>query len=157
MIIAESRIVALELGYDYISTVHFFLTDCKLNNKYRIKEFVFKTDEEFKIFYESNRIGNSNVQMQLDSLPLTIEAENTISKAFLLWNDHHYTDDHIYPYHLFLAASQLKDSLFYSIIDPNQGLQNSLEAYYIEIGQLKKANIHRSIFGKLSKKIFFKS
>jgi hypothetical protein len=29
-LISEARLIAIELGYDYVSTLHLFLADCKI-------------------------------------------------------------------------------------------------------------------------------
>src|SRR4249919_877241 len=92
-LINESRLVAIDLGYDYISTVHFFLADCKLNNRHTIRDFAFKTVTDFQAFYNSQRIGDPTIFAE--SLPLTLEAEKTIKKANLLWSRRNYKDTQI--------------------------------------------------------------
>ncbi len=72
----------------------------------------------------------------------------------MLWNDNIYQDNKIHPYHLFLAASQLSNTLFYAALDPKEKLDQRLENYYIEIGQLNCTNIHKGIWNKLYKKLF---
>ena len=68
-VVAESRLIALELGYNYISTVHFLLADCMSGFNDSIKDFLFSSEEEFNSFYESQRIGE--LFSAVDSLPLT--------------------------------------------------------------------------------------
>jgi len=149
-LIVESRSVAIDLGYDYISTIHFFLADCKLNNRYTIRNFVFKTISDFQVFYNSQKIGEPTIFSE--SLPLTLEAEKTIKRAYDLWNKKNYKGYHIYPYHLFLASSQLKETLFYSILEPKDKLNERLESYYLKIGQLTAEDIRKSIWSKFQKK-----
>jgi hypothetical protein len=149
-VIAESKRIALSLGNDYISTIHFLLADCKLNDRYSIRNFAFKTEEDLQNFM--NELKNGEPEKDLNTVPLTVEAEQTINQAFMLWNNNTYRDDKIYPYHLFLAAGGLKDTLFYTCFDPNDRLPNGLEEYYISIGQIKKENIHKSFWKKIFKK-----
>ena len=56
-IVAESRSIALELGYNYISTLHIFLADCRLKNVYSIHDFAFENNEAFLHFFEQVRVG----------------------------------------------------------------------------------------------------
>ncbi len=151
-LIAESRLIAIELGYDYISTVHLFLADCKLNDQYSIRSFVFESQEDYETFFKSQRVGESTILA--DNLPSTMEAAKTIRKAFKLWNHSNYFDTEIRPYHLFLAASLLPKSLFYSIFQSQEGLHEKLEQYYIGIGQINRDKIYKSLWMRLSKKLF---
>lgn len=135
-LILESRNIAISLGYDHISTLHFFLADCKLNDKHSIKSFVFTTEKEFQNFFDSLKIADSTIFAE--SLPLTREAEQTIRKAVKLLNNKNYSHIEVYPYHLFLAASQLKDTWFYSIFETKKILHERLEQYYVGTGQIKR-------------------
>src|SRR5690349_17522391 len=100
-VMSEARNVAINLGYDYISTIHIFLADCNSNSNQSIRDFVFKSNEDLLNFYNDQKIGDTTIF--LDSLPITIEAEKTISKAVILMKTI-YKDKEVYPYHLFLAA-----------------------------------------------------
>ena len=145
--IAGSRKIAIDLGYDYISTMHFLLADCMFNNKYSIKDFAFDSNEEFDIFIKKQKIGESSILV--DSLPLTTEAEDTVSRGCRLWSNSRYIDTEIRPYHFFLAASQLRKSHFYLLFGSKNDLFESLERFYIEIGQIDKKNIHKSFFSRV--------
>src|ERR1044071_8771015 len=126
-IIAESRNIAIDLGYDYISTVHIFLADCKRNSNFTVKDFAFRTDEELQQFYDSIKIGDpSNIE---DSMPLTREAEDMLRQAVVLAIKN-YKVRSVQPWHIFLAGSQLDHTLFYKILKPKEGLYERLENYY---------------------------
>lgn len=135
VVIAESRNIAIDLGYDYISTIHFFLADCKRNSNYTIKNFVFRTDEELQKFYDSQIKGLPT--MSLDTLPLTKEAEDMLRRAMVLVKSTYHAQT-IQPWHLFLAGSQLKETLFYSILQPKEGLYERLDKYYTELGVINR-------------------
>jgi hypothetical protein len=107
-LMSDARLCAIDLGSTYISTVHLFLTDCKTDKPQSIKGFVFKNFEAVQQFYESQRVAESGFfdSVIIDSLPITIEMEETIRLAQTLH------EGAIRPCHLFLAASQLKESLF---------------------------------------------
>lgn len=134
-VIAESRNIAIDLGYDYISTIHIFLADCKRESNYTIKNFVFRSDEELKKFYESQIKGLPT--MSLDNMPLTKEAEDMLRRAMVLVQST-YTANAIQPWHLFLAGSQLNHSLFYSILTPKEGLYERLDQYYTALGVINR-------------------
>jgi hypothetical protein len=142
----EARNIAIDLGYDHISTIHIFLADCNSNRSLSIKDFVFKNNEELHKFSDSQRIGDSTIF--LDSLPITIEAEKTIRKGIRLMKTV-YKANEVYPYHLFLAASQLKESMFYAILQPKEGLFERLEKYYIEKGAINKVITSKSLWARL--------
>lgn len=126
-VIAESRNIAIDLGYDYISTIHIFLADCKRNSNYTVKDFAFRTDEELQRFYDSQKIGAPcNIE---DSMPLTREAEDMLRKSTVLINST-FNAKSVQPWHLFLAGSQLDHTLFYKILTPKEGLFERLENYY---------------------------
>ena len=148
-LIKESRLSAIDLGYDYISSFHFFLADCKLSDKYSIREFAFKTEREFHKYYELSRIGESTILAE--SLPLTKDAEAIIHLANHL--RYYYYDTEVRPYHLFLAASRHSKSFFFTILKTTDNVQARLEQYYIGIGQLHLDNIHRNFFKRALTKL----
>jgi len=133
-VMAESRNIAIDLGYDYISTIHIFLADCKRQSNYSIKNFVFRTNEELQQFYDSQIKGLPN--LSLDSLPLTKEAEIMLRKGIVIMNTTQ--DKAVQPWHLFLAGSQLKETLFYSILQPKEGLHERLNKYYTDLGVINR-------------------
>jgi hypothetical protein len=147
-VIAESRNIAIELGYDYISTIHIFLADCKRNSTYTIKDFAFRTDEELQRFHDSQRIGAPcNLE---DTLPLTKEAEDMLRRAAVLVQSP-YNNKSVQPWHFFLAGCQLEETLFYSILQPKEGLFERLEKYYIDKGVISKIPSRKSFWSRLFK------
>lgn len=150
LVISASREIALELGYEQISTIHFLIADCKFNNQFSIKRFLFPTDLAFEYFVKNSKT-NDIPSILIDSVPLTLEAEEMMRKSFQLRK--YYYDSELRPYHLFLAASQLTSSLFYSAVNPKEDLVKRIENYYIEIGQLKRKNINPNIFNRLIKSV----
>jgi hypothetical protein len=156
-IIAQSRDIALSLGYDYISTVHFFLADCKINNASSIKMFAFNTDQDFQAFYVNQKADEPI--LLAEDLPLTVEAEKTIRKAFKLWSHNNSFDKVIRPYHLFLAAALLPETLFCSIFPQEYQLYEKVEEYYIKTGQIEKDSVYKSLWMRYRRKVlkFFSS
>lgn len=142
---AEARNIAIKMGYDYISTIHFFLADCYNNNSQSIKDFAFKNQDELHTFYNNQKIGEESIFV--DSLPLTVEAEEALKKARQLITV--YNDRQLYPYHFFLAASQQKKSLFYSILEPKEKLFERLEKYYIRKELINKNAERKSLWKKI--------
>lgn len=134
-IIAESRNIAMDLGFDYISTIHIFLADCKRNSNYTVKNFVFRTDEELQKFYDSQMTGLPN--LTADDMPLTKEAEDMLRRAIVLMQTT-YNASAVQPWHLFLAGSQLDHTLFYKILTPKEGLHERLDQYYTELGVINR-------------------
>ena len=150
-VISQSREIALELGCDHVSTIHLFLADCKINSSHSIKNFVFENETGFQTFYTNQKIAEPIVLAE--DIPLTLEAEYAIKKAFKLWNRKKYFDHELRPYHLFLAAAQLPETLFYSIFQNKKELFEKLEQYYIKIGQINKEALNESFWKRLSRKI----
>lgn len=153
-VIAESREVALELGYDHISTLHILLADCRLNQTGSIRNFAFATPDHFDTFFESARIGPS--YSTAFDLPLTVEAEKAITKAFRFWNRSDYIDQYVQPYHLFLAAASFPHSMFSQEFQSNPNLFDDLESYYVKIGQTSPDKIHRNWVEKIRRRWAYK-
>ncbi len=150
-IMAQSRVIALSLGYDYISTIHFFLADCSTNSEYSVRKFVFGTQGDFQTFWISQKVGEPI--MTAEHLLLTKEAEKTIRKAYRLWNRSNYFDEQIKPYHLFLSAALIDNSAFSSMFENDNQLYEKLERYYIEIGQIDKAKIYKPFWMRFQRTI----
>jgi ATP-dependent Clp protease ATP-binding subunit ClpA len=134
-VISESRNIAIDLGYDYISTIHIFLADCKRHSNYTIKNFAFRTDEELQQFYDGQIKGLPD--HSLDSLPLTKEAEDMLRRSVVLVKST-YNARAVQPWHLFLAGSQLQQTQFYSILTPKEGLYERLDKYYTDLGVINR-------------------
>lgn len=148
-LISEARLIAIELGYDYISTLHLFLADCKMNDAYSIKGFAFNSEEEFQAFIKNQRVGEPSIPV--DDLLLTKEAEKTMRKAYKLWSHRNYIDSEVQPYHLFLAASLIRGSVFTSIFQTSNEVHEQLEQYYINKGQIDKAKIKKDLWMRISR------
>lgn len=130
-ILAESRTIALDMGSEYISTFHLFIADCKLNGKYSIKNLIFETDEKFQTFIQLQKKTTSKIIVP-ELIPLTNEVKETILKAATICNSKEFYADAIYPYHLFIAASQLNSTKFYSVFKQFEGFEERLKQYYFE-------------------------
>jgi ATP-dependent Clp protease ATP-binding subunit ClpA len=148
-LINEARLVAVDLGHNHISTIHFFLGDCRLNHTYSIRGFVFRSEEEFNQFYKTQKNAEQTIfgPSTDDSLRLTIEAEQTLKKS--LSEQKKYGHKKLEPFHIFLAASQLEHSLFVAILKPKEGLHSRLSAYYQKAGhipaEIKKTGVFENI------------
>lgn len=128
-LIVRSREIALDLGCEYISTMHMAIADCLMLYNCSIRKLMFDTDEELDKFYELMRVGES-----LDgneSLPLTVEAEKTIQDAGQLAR--RMQEGKLQPYHIFIAASQSNETLFYKHLSHNTNLHNLLIDFYAAI------------------------
>lgn len=151
-LIEKSRLVAMDLGCTYISTVHFFLADCELNKIFSIKKFSFSDETAYWAFHKSQKIDEPSILVP-DSLPLTKEAMMVILNASV--EKRCYTDALVEPYHIFLAACKYKKSLLYGLFSHVEGVAERLEEYYLAIGQIKKENIANNLLYKLSKFVSF--
>ena len=136
-VIAQSREIALDLGYGHISSLHFFLADCKRNSNDSIRDFAFRSNEELQQYYDAERVGPTIYQ---DTLPLTVEAEHTIKKAVILFKTT-YKHKRVQPWHLFLAASQMEHTEFYFILEHIGDFHNKLDKYYTEKGVINKPGL----------------
>ena len=151
-LIAESREEAVSLGYNYISTLHFILADCKRGEQWSLRNFLFHSDTEYRQFEEKVRAGEPAIAN--DSVRLTREAEKSIRKAFKLWSHSNYIDAEVRPYHLFLGAALVKTSFLYQIAEPKKDLVERLEQFYIERGLLASDKISKPLWMRLSIKLF---
>jgi len=145
----EARLCAIDLGTGYISTIHLLLADCKINNQHSVRNFFFKTPLAFQTFYESQRVAETSFfdSVVVESLPVTVEMEQAIRIAQKQYNGA------IKPYHLFLAASQLKETLFYSILEPKERLYERLENYYLQMGiVLRNSEAKKNLWQRLTSK-----
>jgi hypothetical protein len=148
-LIGFSREIAIELGYDYISTLHFLIADCKSDYTDSIRNFAFETDSDFNTFYKNQDVGKPSLLHE--SLPLTLEAEETVRLSVQLWH-RTYIYEEIQPYHIFLAAGTIENSFFRSLFSKEIDLVKELEKYYLNIGTIKGNDIHQSFFQKLIRK-----
>ena len=133
-LVSESREIAIELGYDYISTVHFFLADCENDAPLSIKKFAFKDDNDYLKFKKQYTLAEQVDYLDRfnDSLPLTKEAEAAIR---LSEKERQATgSDLIYPFHFIIASFKIKNSILsgYFLNDPD--VLKKLLKYYKALG-----------------------
>jgi hypothetical protein len=83
-VIGEALAVARDLGADKVSTIHFFIANCQLEELHNPKEFLFSNEEEYEQFYSSQRAGMPKEKGIENALSLTKEAEETIRRSLKL-------------------------------------------------------------------------
>ena len=147
-LIGKARLVALDLGYNYISTLHFFLADCELNGKHSIKKFVFRDDLSYTTFYNKQKSPEPTIFFE-EGLPLLKEAEITIRNAKI--EKRCYRDKFIEPYHILFAAIKYKKSVLFSIFKAKDEIAPRLENYYLAKGAIKQENIKKGFWYKFGK------
>ena len=128
-LIASSREIAIDLGYDYISTIHFFLADCESKRVDSILKFGFKSEAEYQTFKQDYKLQKENyLDFINESLPLTKEAEITIrlsEKERKLQGD-----NVVFPRHLFIATLKNKDSFVFECFKQDTDALNKLINFY---------------------------
>ncbi|MGI4863136.1 MAG: hypothetical protein ACRYFZ_04385 [Janthinobacterium lividum] len=131
-LIGQSRAVAIDLGYDYISTLHLLLADLAMPYPYSLAGLFFPDPEARAAFYESQRLGPANLAAR--SLPLTVEFEEALKLAPMSQPQGFRSE--LYPCHLFLAASQVASSEFSQLVPASSSLYQQLLAYYRTFDEL---------------------
>jgi len=131
-LIARSREVAIDLGYDYISTLHVLLADFTMAYPYSLNGLFFPDLEARTAFYESHRLGPAN--SAAGSLPLTVEYEQVLKLAPLA--QQYGFGKELYPCHLFVAASQVADAEFSQVVPTTTDLTQVLLTYYRTFDEL---------------------
>lgn len=139
-LVSRSRETAIELGYDYISTIHFFIADCDNGRPDSILKFGFPTGQEFQKFKRDYTLAKAGFPDLLnESLPLTNEAEKTIrlaeSERIL------YKQTETYPCHFFLAALKNKESLLFECFKHDENALVNLIRYYDKSGDFEKSKM----------------
>lgn len=78
--IKQSRLLAIELGYNYISAFDFMLADCVYNSNNSIKGFAFDNDNQLQHHIDSQRKGGGTIFADLnqEQLPITKDLETMI-------------------------------------------------------------------------------
>ena len=115
ILIAKSRLIAIDLGYDYISTIHFLLADCESGRPNSIFNFAFGDRGEYLQFKEEWKVKEEDRPVVIeDSLPLTKEAESAIVNTDVERIIHQQTLS--YPSHLFLSALSNEKSLLAGLL-----------------------------------------
>lgn len=79
-----------------------------------------------------------------------MEAEKTIKKTIQI-RKAYYKENKVHPFHLFLAASQIKETLLLSILRPKKEIFERLEKYYIKLGVITQPITKTSVWTKLFK------
>lgn len=131
-LIAQSRTVAIDLGYDSISTLHLFLADCAMPYLYSLAGLCFPNQAAYADFYENCRLGPAKTGA--GSLPLTVEFEQMLKLAPLTRPVGFRSE--LYPCHLFLAAATVPDAAWLGFLVPTADLPAQLLAYYRSFPEL---------------------
>ena len=133
-VIATTRLIALDLGCDYISTIHFFLADCQLHPLSSLKGLLFKNEADFQRFYQEFRVGPAIFAVGAGSVPLLTESDATLRRTKQIARA--YQEKTIHPCHFFVAATQVPNSIFRSLLTTNDIAPEDALAYYVRAGQL---------------------
>jgi hypothetical protein len=141
-VIAASRLVALDLGCDYISTIHFFLADCQLHPLSSLKGLLFRNESDFQRFYQEFRVGPAIFAVGAGSVPLLTETDATLRRAKRVARA--YQETVVHPCHFFVAATEVPNSIFRSLLTTNTIAPEEALAYYVRNGQLPAAPVPAS-------------
>jgi len=131
-LIARSREVAIDLGYDYISTLHVLLADCTMTYPYSLAGLFFPDLEARTAFYESHRLGPAN--LAAGSLPITAEYGQALKLAPM--SRQYGFCEELHPCHLFVAASQVAGAEFSQAVPAATDLTQVLLTYYRTFDEL---------------------
>ena len=139
-LISQSREIAIDIGYDYISTIHFFLADCESKRENSILKFGFKSENEYRDFKKNYTLSEAGIFDHInDSLPLTKEAEITIKMAETERVLNKQTQ--CYPFHLFIAALKNKESFLFECFQNDKEALDKLIQYYKDLGEFEKGKM----------------
>ncbi|MBL0359092.1 MAG: hypothetical protein IPP72_20495 [Chitinophagaceae bacterium] len=146
-LVAKARETAIDLGYDYISTIHFFIADCESNYPNSIFKFAFADDNAFKKFKTDYTLNKEDLLNFTEaSLPLTKEAEKTIrlseSERMLC------KQTLVYPCHVFVAALKNEESLLFQCFKHDEHALANLVRYYKEHGVFEISKMSASRIAK---------
>jgi len=139
-LVSQSREIAIDLGYDYISTIHFFLADCESKSENSILKFGFKDEIEYRNFKKHCKLAKADLLDLIDeNLPLTKEAELTIRLA----ETERILNKQLqcYPFHLFIAALKNKESLLFECFQNDKDALEKLTQYYRNLGEFEKEKL----------------
>ncbi len=146
-LIAKSREVALSLGYDYISTIHFFIADCDINRQTAIMNFAFSDYNEFTAFKKGYTLQKTDFfDFTDESLPLTKEAEEVI--GMLESERIFYKQTEVFPCHFFIAALKNKNSLLFECYKHDEHALDNLITYYKTLGAFEKSKMSEEQIAK---------
>lgn len=139
-LVSKSRETAIDLGYGYISTIHFFIADCESKASDSILKFGFNSDSEFEKFKRNHTLKKDDLLNYIDeSLPLTQEAVITIRLAEterMLCKQ-----KLVYPSHFFLAALKNKESILFECFKQDENAYDNLVSYYNEFNEFEKSKM----------------
>jgi hypothetical protein len=135
-LISGSREIALNLGYDYISTVHIFLADCESGSSSSIMKFAFAEDTDYIKFKNEYALPEVNYLDHInDSIPLTLEAESAIR---LGEKERQATGfEMMYPFHIILGCFKAENSILKDRFRNEPHLLDKIMKYYKESGVLE--------------------
>src|SRR5258708_19717976 len=85
----KSRLIALDLGYAYITTIHFYLADCALDQPGSLRSFSFLPKQAYQSFYSSYRKDEARF-LAAPTLPLHL-APSTPPRPLLIHNHSSHT------------------------------------------------------------------
>jgi ATP-dependent Clp protease ATP-binding subunit ClpC len=138
-VISKSRDIAIDLGYDYISTIHFYLADCEIPSSTSLLKLGFTDQTEYIKFKENYRIKTEDLLNYIDeSLPLTTEAEKTIRAAVI--ERKIYKQTQVSTCYLFIAALKT-NSLLSECFKHTPNILDTFIEYYKESGAFENGKI----------------
>jgi len=135
-LISQSRVMAISLGHNHISTIHLFLTDCESERNNSIFKFGFKDKNDYFNFKSQYSVSMGDLSLTDSSLPLTEEAAITLKLAEeerLLNNQWDY-----YPSHFFIAALKNKESMLFECFRDVDEALDKLITYYRNLGEFER-------------------
>lgn len=153
-LLAKALEIALELGSDHISTIHFFLANCHSDFNYNPKDFIFSAEDDFEKFYAGQKNGESKKMETGKLLPLTEEAMRTIRLSVKLKRE--IKSQHVLPIHLLLAATRIENSDFLSICGHKENAYQRLLDFYKSKGYIVNSP-HQSFISKIKRLLFYKN
>lgn len=131
--ISKSREVAIDMGYNYISTLHFFFASCEETSAFPLLHFAFKNKDEYEIFksaYRQNRIDYLNFVDE--SIPLTKEAEVAIKEGLI--EQKNFQQQLTFPWHILIAAVKNKKSILSECFKNDPDVDEKIINYYRQKG-----------------------
>ena len=133
-LIKQSRLLAIELGHNYISASDFMLADCMYNSNNSIKGFAFDNENQLQHYIDSQRKGGGTIFADLnqEQLPITKDLETMIKLSKKEMNLYGHSE--IQPYHLFLASFKSKYPLLVQKPDDSTSMYDKLISYYQSFG-----------------------
>ncbi len=122
----KSRSIAMDLGNEYIETIHYVFADFMINEN-SIKSFLFENEEEFISFYNSFKIKEPILDVNAN-IALSKEFENAIIKSNQ--KKIQYNSTKIEPIHIILASAEIENSIVNQLITKKEMKYADLEKYY---------------------------